>query len=302
MAGALKGGPRLADEPTNAIAVADEVRQEALARALGQAASAAYDNYEQTLADDVGPAAVLAPAKDVTRFAGTSFSWRGGDNAVDVPRVRVDRLVGGAWVPYADQTGEVPVQVALPKGVQGLANARTGSQEWVWTAAFEAYDGFPARLGQTPAGQYRFVVDGVIRSGRANVPYRLESPFAVRPWDGVVARDLRAEPDGRLSFVVDDVVYPRTYASPFRYVRDSGDPVLCKECSFRPWARTAAVASAAVSVAKGGRSRLVPATFANGRWYVTVTLRKGETAVVAPGNVRDANGETNGAPSNTVGR
>jgi hypothetical protein len=303
MAAALKGGPRLVDEPTNAIAVADEARQEALAVALGQASSAAFDNYERSLSDDVGPAAVVRPATDVRRFGATYVSWRGGDNAVDVPRVRVDRLAGGTWVPYADQTGEVPMQVALPKGVQGLANARTGSQEWVWTAAFEAYDGFPARLGQTPAGQYRFVVDGVIRQGLANVPYHLESPFAVTPWDGVVARDLRLEPDGRASFAVDPVVYPRTYSSPFRYVRDSGDTVLCKECSFRPWASRASVASASVTVLRGDRVvRVVPATLSGGRWYAAVSLRRGERAVVASGGVRDENGETNGAATNTVSR
>jgi hypothetical protein len=302
MAGALKGGPRLADEPTNTIAVADEARQTALATALGQAASAAYDNYEKTLADDVGPAAVLTPAKDVTRFNASSVTWRGGDNAVDVPRVRVDRLVDGQWVPYADQTGEIPMEVALPKGVQGIANARTGSQEWRWTASFEAFDGWPSPLGRTPAGDYRFVIDGVIRQGLANAPYHLVSPFSVSPWQGVVAHDLRAEADGAVSFVVGPVAYPRTYASPFRYVHDSGDQVLCKECSFRPWARTAAVATAYVTVVRDhGDSRVVPAVLHDdGRWYAAVALKKGETAVVAAGGVLDANGETNGAPSNTV--
>jgi hypothetical protein len=302
MAGALKDGPRPADEPLNAVALADEQRQAAYATALGQASSAAYDSYEQSLADDVGPAAVLTQAKDVTRFDGTFLTWRGGNNAVDQPRVRVDRQAGNGWVPYADQTGEIPVQVALPQGVAGLAGSRTGTQEWVWTAAFEAYDSFPRRLGATPAGTYRFVVDGVIRSGRANVPYHLESAFTVSPWTGIVARDLRAEPDGRVSFVVDPVAYPRTYASPFRYIHDSGDTVLCKECTFRPWASTAPVAFASVTVLRDhGSPRLVPATFANGRWYAAV--KKGDTRfVVPPGGVRDANGETNGTPSNTLDR
>jgi hypothetical protein len=301
MAGALKGAPRLADEPTNAIAVADEQRQNALALALGQAAKAAFDDYDATLASDVGPAAVLTPARDVTRFAAATLTWRGGNNAVDVPRVRVDRLVGGTWTPYADQTGEIPVQVALPKGVQGIADARTGSKEWVWTAAFEAYDAFPRRLGATPTGTYRFVVDGLIRQGLANVPYHLESAFAVSPWQGVVARDLRLEPDGRVSFAVDPVAYPRTYASPFRYVRDSGDKVLCKECTFRPWASTAGIASAYVTVTRGDRvTRRVPASLSGGRWYAAVALRPGETATVAPGDVLDDNGETNGATAGTV--
>lgn len=301
MAGALKGGPALPDEPTHAIGVADEQRQAALAVALGQASNAAYEAYDTALADDVGPAAVLTPARDIRRFDGTSVTWRGGSNAVDVPRVRVDRLVDGAWVPYADQTGEVPVQLALPRGVRGLADARTGSQEWKWTAAFEAFHAFPARLGSTPAGEYRFVIDGVIRSAGENKPYHLESAFTVKPWDGVVARDLRREADGRLSFVVDPVAYPRTYSSPFRYVRDDGNAVLCKTCTFRPWAARADVVSAALTVVRDhGAPRVVPAVFENGRWYATTELVKGERAFVAPGGVRDSYGETNAAPSNAV--
>ena len=299
MGGFLKGGPDLAEEPTAPLGVADEARQEALAIALGQAASAAYDAYEATLADDVGPAAVVTQPKPITRFAATHFTWRGGSNAVDVPVVRVERLLGDQWVHYADQTGEVPVQLALPKGVQGLAGARTGSHEWLWTAAFEAYSAFPARLGQTPEGTYRFVVDGHRRAGRATAPYRVESAtFTVSPWQGMTVSDVRAEPDGRVSFVVDPVAYPRTYTSPFRYIRDDGDANLCKTCTFRPWASTASVVSAVLTVERDhGAGRTVRATFADGRWWADAGLKKGETAYVAPGGVRDANGETNGAAS-----
>ena len=301
MAGELKGGPRLANEALTKAGKADEERQVALALALGKASSHAYDTYEAALADDAGAAAVITPAKSITRFDGTSLTWRGGNNAIDMPSVRVDRrLADGSWAPYADQTGEVPVQVALPTDVSGLANARTGSQEWIWTAAFEAYASFPSRLGTTPAGDYRFVVDGHIRKGSANQPYHLESTFSVRPWDKLVVRDLRAD-GGELSFTVDPVAYPRTYTSPFRYIRNDGDPVLCKTCTFRPWAKTATVASATVTViAADGSTREVPATFSGGRWRAAATLAPGERAVVQPGGVRDGNGEINGAASNTV--
>ncbi len=301
MAGAMKGGPALADEPTHAIGLADEQRQAALAVALGKASQAAYESYEASLSDDVGPAAVTGAKTQVSRFDGAWVRWHGGSNAVDQPLVRVERLVDGAWQPYADQTGEVPVKLDLPKGVQGLAGARTGTQEWTWTAAFEAYHAFPARLGSTPAGQYRFVIDGVIRSGGANKPYHLEQPFTVRPWNEVVARDLRQEADGRLSFVVNPVVYPRTYSSPFRFIHDDGNAVLCKTCTFRPWASRADVVAASVTVVRDhGESRVVPAVFENGRWYAATSLAKGEWAVVAAGTVRDAYGEVNGSPSNTL--
>ncbi|HEV2889126.1 MAG TPA: hypothetical protein VGX28_02010 [Frankiaceae bacterium] len=302
MAGALKGGPELADEPTAPLGVADEARQAALAIALGQASKAAFESYEATLADDAGPAAVTAQPKSITRFDGTSLSWRGGSNAVDQPLVRVERLrTGDRWEPYADQTGEIPVQLALPEGVEGLAGARTGTREWVWTAAFEAYSAFPSRLGQTPVGVYRFVVDGRMRSGDATVPYHLESDeFEVTPWQGISVTDVRAEPGGRVSFAV-DVAYPRTYSSPFRYIEDDGDKNLCKTCTFRPWASTAPVAAAVLTVAGGdGTTRKVAATYADGRWWADAELAPGETAYVAPGGIRDANGETNGRASGSV--
>ena len=302
MASALKGGPRLAEEPTAPLGVADEARQAALALALGKASKAAFESYEATLADDAGPAAVTAQPKSITRFDGTSLSWRGGSNAVDQPLVRVERLRGGdRWEPYADQTGEIPVQLALPEGVEGLAGARTGSHEWVWTAGFEAYSAFPSRLGQTPVGVYRFVVDGRMRTGRATVPYHLESDeFEVTPWQGIAVNDVRAEPGGRVSFVV-DVTYPRTYSSPFRFIADDRDKNLCKTCTFRPWASTAPVAVAVLTVVDGdGATRKVAATYEDGRWWADAGLAPGEKAYVAPGGIRDANGETNGTASNAV--
>jgi hypothetical protein len=96
-------------------------------------------------------------------------------------------------------------------------------------------------------------------------------------------------------------VYPRTYASPFRYVRDDGDTTLCMTCSFRPWAKGAAVSTAVVTVERDhGVDRVVPAVFRDGRWYASVDLKKGERAYVAPGGVHDAHGETNATASNDV--
>jgi hypothetical protein len=147
------------------------------------------------------------------------------------------------------------------------------------------------------------IATGQQHRGGADVPYHLESAFSVAPWQGVVANDLRLEPDGRVSFAVAPVVYPRTYASPFRFVHDSGDPVLCKECTFRPWAKTAGIASAVVTVTRGhGPSREVPAYESGGRWYADVDLRPGESAYVAPGGVLDDNGETNGTATAAVSR
>src|SRR3546814_6366496 len=74
-------------------------------------------------------------------------------------------------LPYADQTGQVPVRVEFPDGVTGVLRSYVGLQEWIWTANFEAYGAFPARLGSMPPGRYRFCVEGRSRQSFAFVPY-----------------------------------------------------------------------------------------------------------------------------------
>ncbi|HUF32300.1 MAG TPA: hypothetical protein VMN58_03710, partial [Acidimicrobiales bacterium] len=281
MAGALKRGEAFVpDDPLAPAAAADEARQEATSQAIGRAAGVAYDAWQAALADDVGPAGSLEqPAREIKRFSGATFSWRGGSNAVDNPTVAVERLEDGAWVPYADQSGEVQTILAMPAGVHGVADTHTGGQEWRWTASFEAFDAFPATLGQVPDGTYRFVVDGVIRQARSNTPYHLESdPFAVVPWDGIAVHDLRLEDGGSVSFIVDPIEYPRTYSSPIRMVRDDGRNTICKTCSFRPWARTGEVSTATVTVLgpNGKVRRAVDATLQDGRWVAATRLKKSE--------------------------
>ena len=300
MAGSLKGGPELAPEPLDARAAADEARQEALARAIGAQSGPAYDAWRAALPADVGPVEAVQQPADLERFGAATFTWRGGSNAVDNPVAVVERLVDGTWQRYAGTTGEVQTQVAFPLGVQGVADTATGSQEWLWTAGFEAFSGFPARFGSTPEGTYRFVVDGASRVTGADEAYRLESaPFAVRAWSGVQVADGAVAPDGRASFAVPDSTYPRSYDSAFRTIRDDGNSdgqsAFCRTCSFRPWASTAKAASAVVTVTRrNGKVQQVPAALAGGRWTADTRLKNGDRAVVAAGAVRDAYGNTNG--------
>jgi hypothetical protein len=299
MAGALKGGPDLPVDPTLPIALADEARQATVSLVLGHTAGAIYDAWLAGLPDDVGPAEVVAEPEAIQRFDAATVTWRGGSNAVDNPTVRVERLVDGRWGPYADQSGEVQTILQMPSGIQGLVDTWTGRQEWRWTASFEAFDAFPARLGQVPDGTYRFVIDGTIRQDGANAPYHLESaPFDVRPWDGISVRDPQVD-GGDVSFVIDPIEYPRTYDSPIRMVRDDGNQRVCKTCSFRPWAATGEVASATVSVLRpkaGGlhEVRTVAAQEVGDRWVADTNLRGQEIAVVHRGSVRDTWGEING--------
>ncbi|MGH9273098.1 MAG: hypothetical protein ACRDZU_00500, partial [Acidimicrobiales bacterium] len=298
LAGSLKGGPPLAASILDPVAVADEARHAALAEAIGRASSAALDTWNAALPADVGPAVALAQPQDITRFAAATFSWRGGSTALDNPTVRVERKVGERWRTYADQSGEVPTMVALPVGATGTLDAWTGTHEWRWTAAFEAFDAFPTRavnMGQVPVGTYRFVVKGLTRTGGADRPYRLTSePFRVSRWTGLTAGDGRAEPDGSITFTA-TARYPRSYASPFPYVHDDGSNVLCRTCSFRPWASGAEITSAVVTVTGPRGTRLVEAVRSGDRWSAPTYLAKGETAVLAPGALVDAFGETNGS-------
>jgi len=299
LAGSLKGGPALAPEPLEPVAIVDLAREEAFMLALGAASSAAYETWMSTHPDDVGPAAAVTQPENITHFDGATFTWRGGSNAVDNPVASVERLVDGAWVPFADQSGEVQTMVQFPSGVQGVLDTYLGNQEWLWTANFEAFIAFPATVvpgGQTPLGTYRFVVNGLIRQGGANEPYHLESaPFTVSPWTGVTLSAAKVEPGGSVSFAA-AAAYPRTYDSVFPYIEDDGNAVLCKTCSFRPWASSSAIVAATVHVVRAdGTTADVPATLRDGRWVAATALKPGDVATIRPGAVVDGAGATNGA-------
>src|SRR5207245_1554155 len=147
--------------PNQAQGDADEQREQAEATALGKLGAYYLDGWDATRSDDVGPAAVTADPKPVMkRFDAASVTWRGGSNWVDNPNVKVQRLVDGNWQDYADQSGEIVTTVHKPAGVS-LVSERQGTQEWLWTATFEAFDAWPkadVAGGQVPSGTYRFHV------------------------------------------------------------------------------------------------------------------------------------------------
>jgi hypothetical protein len=299
LAASLQGGPALSPEPLDPVAAVDLAREEAFMVALGAASSAAYDAWVASHPNDVGPAEALVQPSNITHFDGAEFTWRGGSNAVDNPVVRVERLVGTAWEPFADQTGEVQTMVQFPSGAQGVLDTYLGNQEWKWTANFEAFIAFPSTVvpgGETPLGTYRFVVDGLIRQGGTEEPYHLESdPFTVSPWTGVTVSGAKVTSGGSVSFVA-AAAYPRTYESSFRYIADDGDPVLCKTCSFRPWATSSPIVAATVHVVRAdGTAVDLPASFVSGRWVAHTAMRPGDVATIRPGAIIASSGATNGA-------
>jgi len=302
------------DEPR---AVADEARQTVVATALGQSAGVMYDAWRAALPNDLGPAAPTTEPADLVRFDSTTFSWRGGSNAVDNPTVKVQRLNdAGEWVDFADQSGEVQTMLKFPEGINGFFSTYAGMQEWIWTANFEAFNAFPAGMGSTPDGEYRFVVDGLIRQDMSDTPYHLESdPFTVTAWDGLRVQDIRAEPDGSVSFSVDSTYPELDEDAAFPYVthhlrseRGGGDELWpgdtrewCDTCSFRPWATKGTVETATVTVERvGGLVETVQASLVDGRWLAPVTLFDGDVAYVETGGVVDNYGEVNSEASATV--
>ena len=178
-------------------ALVDTSVNDARAEALGEAGGAAIDAYEASLPADGGAAEVLEQPADVERFGAAFLRWNGGSNFTDNPVVRVERRSGNDWVPYAGQSGAIPVTLRFPAG-EDVASYTQSDQRWEWTATFEAFVAPFVTQEQntaTPAGDYRFVVDGMRREGSpaAPVPYHLESrTFTVGPWSRDHRRGLPA--------------------------------------------------------------------------------------------------------------
>ena len=75
----------------------------------------------------------------------------------------------------------------------------------------------------------------------------------------------------------------------------------CFACSFRPWADTGNAVKAVVTVVHlDGSKERIRATQQGDRWVVTKQLAPGESAYVGAGDVKDAFGNANGAPTSTV--
>jgi hypothetical protein len=303
MAANLLCGTPVPTQPTDPIATADEQRQNAEAGVLGHLASLYYTGWNAQVPNSAGPARAIAQPWDVQRFDVTQFRWVGGDNWTDDPTATVQRLVNGQWQSFADQSGEVQVFLDQPVDVaHGAVANRRGLQQWNWRASFEAFDSYPRADvpgGQIPDGTYRFVVDGRIRTGGDAHSYRVTSaPFTVSPWRGISVSDVQRS-GTQLSFVVDDT-YPRlpsaAHRSGIRWYADdqggtAGHSIICKTCSFRPWATHGDVVSVAVNA--GGTTVQAAYDNASGRWVATVPT--GTTVTVLAGGITDAFGETNGA-------
>ncbi|HVT34486.1 MAG TPA: hypothetical protein VHE37_02800, partial [Nevskiaceae bacterium] len=282
MAGAMRDGSTIPDEPDDVLAQADELRQQALATALGNLTGPAYDLFLKALPPDLGPAAAVTQPKNITHFDAATFSWTGGNNQVDNPLVTVERQnTDHSWSAVYRQNGFVQTMVTYPEGLSGAAMTYIGNTRWKWTASFEAYAAFPSTLESIAPGTYRFAVQGHIINTRGTIDdYALNSdPFTVSPWSGIVVKNAAVN-GGDISFDADPILYPQTYTSPFPFIDGTDqDQRICKQCTFRPWAHVGHVASVQVTRA-GGTVELVPASGSGGHYTAAAQLAAGDSRVI----------------------
>ncbi|HLF70392.1 MAG TPA: hypothetical protein VI541_05490 [Actinomycetota bacterium] len=350
MAAELKGGPKVRLTAKDLAYLPEYAHQGSRAEVIGQAAHNYVGAYEALLPADGGAPAIVTQPSNIKRFSAAKVSWVGGSNFTDTPHAKVERCalvacdaaIDTGWVPFGNGFGEVQVKANYPQP-EDMPAFTAGQFEWRWDATFEAFDSdvpLPDASGtartQTPAGQYRFVIDGCSRSpfpgaadttcgsydpGHRVQPYHLRSgSFTVLPWDGMTIPSISSEPGG-ISFTVGPaypwaitasntergpIDYPNSYASLFKFIANrsasdvfyGGSEVFCLKCSFRPWADTGSVATAKVTVVRSGVPELVDATLGlDGRWHAAVTLAAGDEAYIAPGGIVDEFGEYNGSES-----
>jgi hypothetical protein len=112
LAASLRGGDAVQPGPLDLAYQGESARARAVSQGLGEAAALHTRAYDATLPADGGTPGVLEQPADVSRFDGTTLRFVGGSSYTDLPTVVVERLVDGAWVPFADQSGEVPPRSA----------------------------------------------------------------------------------------------------------------------------------------------------------------------------------------------
>ena len=222
---------------------ADRIVQEQKVAAVSDVASRGVQAYEARIPDDGGSERALTQPKDIERFDAATFTWDGGNNYTDNPTVVVQRKVGGKWVEFADQSGEVPVVLKYPFTSEGfdpaalgngLIRYQLGGQVWRWTATFEAFvsrfdlvDPQGRSYRATPPGDYRFLVRGAWRRGGRDTPYtRTSRTFKVKRWSGIRALRLKRGKKWRLSFAAGptNVHKEKTVRRTDRPPLEKGDP------------------------------------------------------------------------------
>lgn len=140
---------------------------------------------------DIGLGPTLAWSDEVPRVQGiVEMAWKGGDPAVDLPRVVLERSEGGTWTEVLTHAGR-PVTDALPDLLLAwtpdpLEPEDGEAQDHLWWAAWQVVGHQLDRAG-VPEGTYRLHVTGQRCSGGTSWPFQSTAyevtspPFTVVP-------------------------------------------------------------------------------------------------------------------------
>lgn len=156
MATELAGGPA-AEQPVSATRAADDATLDGqyAAQVAGEQSVRAYRAAIPPNQGDVGTAAEQPTATEP--YAEATFTWVGGSNAVDLPRVELQRSTDDGWTTVADSTGhEIVVRMDDATVIEDPDQANP-AREWTWTASWEV-------PWDAPSDHYRFVVEGEHRT------------------------------------------------------------------------------------------------------------------------------------------
>ena len=205
IAGELAGGPS-AERPASATRAADDAALDGQ-YAAQVAAEQSVRAYRASIPPNQGEVGTAAdqPA-DAEPYAEATFTWVGGSNAVDLPRVEVQRSTSEGWTTVADSTThEVVVRMEDASVIDDPGQANP-AREWTWTAAWEV-------PWDAPADRFRFALEGEHRTDQVDLarssffdpmgadrPYHATSDaFAVADEGTIPANDVR---DGSEAFRV----------------------------------------------------------------------------------------------------
>jgi hypothetical protein len=158
MAAQLAGGEDV-DPRLSAVRAGDDAALDAQYAAMVAAEQSvrAYRAAIPANQGDVG--ATASQPDDGAPFATIEYSWVGGSNAVDLPRVELQQRVEDGWRTVGDSIGhQIVVRLDGTPIVEDPIQANP-ARDWTWTASYEV-------PWDADAGTYRFVVDGEYRSAQ----------------------------------------------------------------------------------------------------------------------------------------
>ena len=157
----------------------------------------------------------------VERVGGlVQFAWKGGDPAVDLPRVELEILEGDTWTVFLTQAGRAVSDdygdILLAHTPDPLYPAEA-DQTHYWWAAWQTVGHVSARSG-LPEGTYRLHVYGQRATGGESWPFEVEPYEFTTDEFEVIAAELTLEASG-----TDLSVSIAAHERGFRFVHQAGE-------------------------------------------------------------------------------